>query len=499
MFKSILTAAVVATCFIAPASAQSTFTYQGTLNDADAPANGIYDMRFRVWDDFTPGAPDNQIGSIFTNPFVNVTDGLFTIELDLDDAAFQTGAQRYLQIDVRFNGDPTYTTLLPRQHIVYSPRSFYALESGTAQLAQGLELPVTAVGADSDLNAFNALFHIQNFGTTGVAVRADGKTTGVLGLVANFTSVPITPSGVGVLGMSRFFGLYGVTQEGVAVLGESLTGTGSRFITNSSSTTKYGVEAFSRNGSTAGIFEVTDNANLGLPALIAKTDSTQFSAKAIYGIIESTSPGSFSAAVKGQNNGTGPLGIGVMGTHDGSGWGIYGSSVSGFAGRFEGDVSVIGTLSKSGGSFKIDHPQDPKNMYLSHSFVESPDMKNIYDGVVILNKQGQALVTLPSYFNALNQDFRYQLTTIGGYAPVYIATEIESSPNAQQFTIAGGTPGLKVSWQVTGIRHDAWANQNRIPTEEYKEPQNQGKYLNPESFNQPKNKGIGYLESPSQN
>ena len=72
-------------------------------------------------------------------------------------------------------------------------------------------------------------------------------------------------------------------------------------------------------------------------------------------------------------------------------------------------------------------------MYLSHSFVESPDMKNIYDGVVTLNKQGQAIVTLPSYFNALNQTFRYQLTTIGSYAPVYIAAEIESSVNAQQF------------------------------------------------------------------
>jgi hypothetical protein len=498
MFKSILTAAVVATCFVAPASAQSTFTYQGTLNEADAPANGIYDMRFRVWDDLTPGAPDNQIGSIFTNPFVNVTDGLFTIELDLDDAAFQTGAQRYLQIDVRFNGDPTYTTLLPRQHIVFTPRSFYALESGTAQLAQGLDLPITAAGGDADLNPANVLFHIQNFGTTGVAVRADGKTTGVLGLVANFTSVPITPSGVGVLGMSRFFGLYGVTQEGVAVLGESLTGTGSRFITNSSSTTKYGVEAISRNGSTAGFFELNDFTGNGLPALIGTTNSTGSGAIAIEGIIESNNPGPFSTAVRGRNRGTGQLGIGVWGSHGGGGWGIYGQSISGLAGRFDGDVAIIGTLSKSGGSFKIDHPQDPKNMYLSHSFVESPDMKNIYDGVVVLDKFGQALVTLPSYFNALNQDFRYQLTTIGGYAPVYIATEIELSNNAQ-FTIAGGTPGLKVSWQVTGIRHDAWANQNRIPTEEYKEPQNQGKYLNPEAFGQPRKNGIGYIESPSQN
>jgi hypothetical protein len=379
--------------------------------------------------------------------------------------------------------------LTPRQEIVYTPRAFYAAQAGTAQ---GLNFPFTANLGDADLNAFNALFHINNFGTTGTAIRGDGKTTGVLGLVADFTSIPFTPPGVGVMGMSRFFGLYGVTQEGVAVLGESLTGTGSRFITNSNSPTQYAVETFSRNGSTAGIFEVRDVDNVGLPALIATTDSTQPSAFAVHGIIKSTTPSSFSAGIRGENRGTGGLGIGVYGSHAGNGWGIYGVSNSGLAGFFEGGVHVNGTLSKSGGSFKIDHPQDPENMYLSHSFVESPDMKNIYDGVITLNKQGQAIVTLPSYFNALNQDFRYQLTTIGGYAPVYIAAEIQN----QQFAIAGGTPGLKVSWQVTGIRHDAWANQNRIPIEEYKSDSEKGKYLNPDSFNQPKEKGIGYIQSP---
>lgn len=86
-------------------------------------------------------------------------------------------------------------------------------------------------------------------------------------------------------------------------------------------------------------------------------------------------------------------------------------------------------------------------------------MKNIYDGVLVLDENGEATVTLPDYFEALNQDFRYQLTRIGG--PVYIATEISGN----QFQIAGGRTGLKVSWQVTGIRHDAYANALRIPVE----------------------------------
>ena len=52
-----------------------------------------------------------------------------------------------------------------------------------------------------------------------------------------------------------------------------------------------------------------------------------------------------------------------------------------------GKVKITGNLEKAGGSFKIDHPLDPANKYLYHSFVESPDMKNVYDGVVVLDER----------------------------------------------------------------------------------------------------------------
>lgn len=165
-----------------------------------------------------------------------------------------------------------------------------------------------------------------------------------------------------------------------------------------------------------------------------------------------------------------------------SGTAVYGSSgTGGTAGDFRGNVRITGTLSKGGGSFKIDHPLDPANKYLYHSFVESPDMKNIYDGVVTLDDRGEATVTLPDYFGALNRDFRYQLTCIGGHAPVYVAREIA----ANAFTIAGGTPGLKVSWQVTGTRQDAFANANRIPVEEDKPAAERGRYLYPVALGRP--------------
>ncbi len=149
-----------------------------------------------------------------------------------------------------------------------------------------------------------------------------------------------------------------------------------------------------------------------------------------------------------------------------------------YAARFQGDVAVFGSVSKSGGSFKIDHPLEPASKYLHHSFVESPDMKNIYDGVAVLDENGEATVELPDWFEALNRDFRYQLTCIGRYAPVFIAEEIAGN----QFKISGGELGMKVSWLVTGIRQDAWANENRIPIEEDKPADEQGLYLHPEVF-----------------
>ena len=159
----------------------------------------------------------------------------------------------------------------------------------------------------------------------------------------------------------------------------------------------------------------------------------------------------------------------------------------GLAGNFIGDVNVSGSLSKGAGSFKIDHPLDPENKYLYHSFVESPDMMNIYNGVTKLDSNGEAAVELPEWFGALNRDFRYLLTAIGTSAPnLYIAEEISTN----RFKIAGGTPGMKVSWQVTGIRQDGYANKHRIPVEEDKPERERGYYLHPDVFNQPEERGI---------
>ncbi len=146
-------------------------------------------------------------------------------------------------------------------------------------------------------------------------------------------------------------------------------------------------------------------------------------------------------------------------------------SPAGYAGFFKGNVYVGGTLSKAAGAFRIDHPLDPDRRWLSHSFVESPDMMNVYNGTVVLDARGRATVRLPGYFEALNRDFRYQLTPIGAAAPsLHVARKVESN----SFQIAGGSPGQEISWQVTGIRQDDYANANRIEVETAKSKTDQG-------------------------
>ena len=179
-------------------------------------------------------------------------------------------------------------------------------------------------------------------------------------------------------------------------------------------------------------------------------------------------------------------GYGVYAVDDAAGGvGVYGRGAA-YSAYFPGNV-YIGNLSKNSGSFKIDHPLDPANKYLYHSFVESPDMMNIYNGNVVTDRRGVATIELPDWFEALNRDFRYQLTVIGQFAQAIVVKEVKDN----HFTIKTNKPGVKVSWQVTGIRQDAYANAHRIPTEEVKPPQEQGRYLHPELFGAGPEKAIG--------
>jgi hypothetical protein len=133
----------------------------------------------------------------------------------------------------------------------------------------------------------------------------------------------------------------------------------------------------------------------------------------------------------------------------------------------------VGILSKASGTFTIDHPLDPDNKILNHYFVESPDMTTIYRGTAVLDKKGQAEVFLPAYFDTLNRRPLIQVST-SGPGDAYIREKVKGN----RFVI-GGTPGIEVSWIVTGQRRDPTAEITRImmPVEQVKEGDLAGHYL----------------------
>jgi len=98
------------------------FTYQGKLTDGGAPANGLYDFEFKLYDDLSVGT---QVGSTVPLGDVTVTNGLFTVQLDF--GAVFDGTALFLDIGVRPGASVgAYTTLTPRQALTATPYAITA-------------------------------------------------------------------------------------------------------------------------------------------------------------------------------------------------------------------------------------------------------------------------------------------------------------------------------------------------------------------------------------
>ena len=202
----------------------------------------------------------------------------------------------------------------------------------------------------------------------------------------------------------------------------------------------------------------------------------------------------------GQAGGAGGYFQGGNGSVPGDGGtGIYvfagtdNDGTSGVAGSFEGDVDITGTLIASAKDFKIDHPLDPSNKYLAHTSIESSEMVNIYSGNVTTDELGLATVQLPDWFETVNGDFRYQLTVLGQFAQAIVSKKIAN----HQFTISTNATHVEVSWQVTGVRHDAFAQAHPLVVEQAKPANERGFYIHPELYGQPKEKQTEWGRHPA--
>lgn len=320
-------------------------------------------------------------------------------------------------------------------------------QSGNATL--GIALPLSLTGANASAPVVEVTQ--TDGGFNGAAIEGDSSS---LGSNAN-----------GVVGRSfNQHGVFGVTSTGVGVFAfaGSTSGTALRAQAWEYSDTALQVtgaaDIYSTNGNiVSGGSLAVRNDNTGTDGGVAIFgDGTRHGVSAVGG-----SP--TTAALYARNDTSGP------------------------AARIDGNAHVNGTLSKSAGTFKIDHPLDPENKYLSHSFVESPEMMNLYTGTVRTDRRGRATVRMPAWFEALNRSFTYQLTAIGSPARAWVQREIRGNT----FAIRTEDPRVKVSWMVTGVRQDAYARAHPTPVEQAKAAADRGRYLFPEGFGKPGSLRVG--------
>ncbi len=309
---------------------------------------------------------------------------------------------------------------------------------------------------------------------TGIAGKFDGGTSGGFGVIvpngrSGFgTSLPTNMAKLHVSGVGTY-SVSPIYQAGIVSDGGSSSGTASAIYGEAGWRGVYG-----RHIGNAG----------GVDAI------------GVAGKLETGSSYTNGYGVKGEALAVGPTNYGVYGNASGgtsNNYGIYGTnSGTGYAGYFSGNVRITGSITKGSGTFLIDHPLDPENKYLYHSFVESPDMMNVYNGNIVTNAAGEATITMPDYFEVLNRDFRYQLTVIGTFAQAMVMEEMHGNT----FKIKTDKPNVKVSWQVTGIRQDKYANAHRVVPEVEKEAQFKGHYLHAAEWGQPHEKSFDAITTP---
>ena len=312
----------------------------------------------------------------------------------------------------------------------------------------------------------NYIGMLGNSGYIGVLGNTSGGGFGVVGQ-GNI-------GGVGVLGSTQAVGRSGIegynSSAGPGVYGSSSIGsgvygngdTGVTAVGGSTGVNASGKTGVYSNGSQTGVYgqtgtafpynplgyavygynstpeALTYNPGFGGAGVCGRAD--RYSIPGVFGINTSTRGGAGvfgqgSDGVSGEGTGDGVFGSGANGVEGfGTAIGVHGSATSGasgnygvygdtnapdgnYAGYFDGNVKVTGTLTAAAKNFKIDHPLDPANKYLVHSCVESSEMLNTYSGNIMLDSEGRAVVHMPEWFQAENGDFRYQLTCVGGLCP----------------------------------------------------------------------------------
>ena len=446
------TALLIFAGLTAMAQAPQQFNYQGIARSAaGAPlASQSIGLRLTVHDGSSSGATAYQeTFTVTTNAYglYNVAVGGGTVASGTFASVNWSSGAKYMEVEIDPAGGSSYASAGNSQ-LLSVPYALYAANAASAASVSGTT---------------NYLSKFTGTSTLGNSLLFDNGTTVGLGTITPTNMTKLHVSGVGTTGSSPIYQAGIVADGGGALLSASGV---------------YG------EGGWRGVYGRNPGTASGVEAV------------GVYGRCEGSAYTTSGYGMKGESVGAGPTNYGVFGSASGAtgnNYGVYGTnSGTGYAGYFAGNVKITGSIAKGSGTFLIDHPLDPENKYLYHSFVESPDMMNIYNGNITTDANGNATITLPDYFEALNKDFRYQLTVIGTFAQAIVSEKV----NNNQFKIKTDKPNVEVSWQVTGVRHDKYADAHRVVPETEKEPQYKGHYLHAAEWGMPAAKSIDALTNP---
>ncbi|MBL8879961.1 MAG: hypothetical protein JNG88_12645 [Phycisphaerales bacterium] len=488
---------VFVNAFVAVAVAQTPIgtqlSYQGRLDSNGLPADGVFDMRFRLYSSATSGT---QVGPTVCRDQVVVADGLFTVPLDFGQQF--TGDARFIEISVREDATSgncstgLFTVLGPRQPITPTPYALMAVGPWTKATDGSLSYAAGDIGVG--VTSPQARLHVVGASAGGNSLDVNGK------LVVNDAGEFVGVNRPEATFIGEYFGVRAPITDGLGGMMlhvDSSNASGFYGYYNGTSLALTYMDGFT--GDWRVLVGDGDKMVITQTGLVGIGSPNPGSVLEVLG--DGTSTGVVTAAqLSGDANGGAVYGLstvananGVIGQVDSGSQAaaIWGIANAGWAAWLQGNVRVTGTLTKGGGSFQIDHPLDPDNKYLFHSFVESPDMKNIYDGVVETDDRGYARIEMPAWFEKINRDFRYQLTVIDvADADEFILAKIVRELSDNKFTIRTSRPNVRVSWQVTGIRCDAFANAHRIQVEVDKPPAERGLFLYPAEIGQPAERGV---------
>lgn len=463
------------------------FIYQGQLKDGAALAEGLHDFRFRLFDAASSGT---QVGTTQCANNIQIRDGVFTTTVDFGNQ-FATPNARFIEVLVRRDtglgcGDTSgYTTLAPRQPITPAPTATQAASAFSLTAPDGSPAKAVFVANDGKVGigtlAPTHWLHVAAAGPT-MALQDTNAASQQAGYVSYRDNANVERAWVG----------YGTPGDPDFSIVNARTG--GDIILN----------PFSGN---VGIGTSSPDARLNVVSSQASTPAVSGVSQSSFGLSGTSITGlvgiygrGIATAVYGTSTGA-ASGVGVVGLAGPTGTnhvGVHGFCSGGDPNSY--GVFATGRLGASGSkSFRIDHPDDPANRYLFHYSSESPEVINFYRGAVTLDRDGRALVPLPSYFAKVNEKPSYQLTAVGAPMPMlHVAEKISEQalaagaasgpgddPVVCFFRIAGGAPGGEVSWRVEARRNDPWIRANGAPIELQKTGLEVGTYQHPGLYGQP--------------